>query len=87
MVDYILADCSVCGRVTDWPDGSTKPPVCVRCFDRGLTGAKRQEYVRQRIAEAKERRADGATVAEIMASMEVSQRTVYRWLNGKDKQG
>ena len=78
MTSYILADCVTCGKETDAVDGEWA--VCVRCSDRGLTGKIKAKILQGRMDEAKERRANGERVTDIASAMQVSRRTLYRWL-------
>ena len=79
MTDYLEADCIACGRITDVVDGSKDPALCVKCYDGGLSARKVREA---RVTEARTRKANGASVDDIMASMHVSRATLWRWMKG-----
>ena len=80
MTDYILDDCTICGRVTDWRDDIKSPPICVVCSDKGAT-LNHSKVRAARIMEARTRKANGETIESIMASMNISRQTLWRWLH------
>ena len=84
MTDYIIDTCRVCERETDWDADLKSPAICVICSDKGAT-LNHKKVRAARIMEARTRKANGATIEEIMASMNIHRATLWRWLHKEVK--
>lgn len=78
-MDFILADCVVCGRETDAYDGDPHPR-CMSCFDKGLSAKWKSSMDPERIERAKKMYAERKSVVHISQVLRASPTMVRVWL-------